>query len=349
VTTTRTEIGVLTGGGDAPGLNAALFGLCRRLATYGISVLGFRDGWRGVLEDDAFPIDLQHLRSLATRGGTMLGASSASPYRGAADGVRQVRDVFARRQLAGLVAIGGDGTLIAAERLHREEGLPLVGVPKTIDNDLAATDFTFGFMSAVERATALIDQLRSTSESHHRIMVVECMGRHAGWITAYAGMAAACDAILVPERPVELRGLYDRLRDLRRRGRGSAMLAVAEGARIYEDGRCLSTEERDEFGAYKTGGVAALVARRLEAELGWEARALVLGHLQRAGDPIAFDRIFAVRLGAKAARLVVEGKFGRMAALRNGEVVDVPLADAVAAPKKLSDHFIDAYEGFFTQ
>jgi 6-phosphofructokinase len=300
-----------------------------------------------VLEDDAFAIDLPQLRPVATRGGTMLGTSSASPYRDVPDGAQRVAEVFAQRGLAGLVAIGGDGTLVAAERLHREAGLPIVGVPKTIDNDVAATDFTFGFMSAVERATSLIDQLRTTAESHHRIMVVECMGRHTGWITAYAGVAAACDAILVPERPVELRTLYERLLGLRRRGRTSAMLAVAEGARVYQDGRCLSSEERDEFGNYKTGGVAALVARRLEDELAWEARAVVLGHLQRAGDPIAFDRIFAVRLGAKAARLVVERRFGRMAALRNGEVVDVPLADAVAAPKKLSDHFLDSYEGFF--
>ena len=340
-------VGVLTGGGDAPGLNAAICGVGRRLAEAGVALLGFRDGWRGVIEDDAVPIDASHLGELVIKGGTILGTSSASPYRDAARSVPRVCEVVQRRGLLGLVAIGGDGTLHAADKLHREHGLPIVGVPKTIDNDLSATDFTFGFFTAVERAMAIMDQLRTTAQAHGRLMVVECMGRHAGWITAYAGVAAAAEAILVPERPVELRELYGKLQAMRQAGRSSGLIAVAEGARIFEDGVLLSSSEKDEYGHYRTGGAAELIARKVQQALQWEARAMVLGHIQRAGSPLAFDRIFALRLGARAARLVLEGQFGRMAALRNGEVVDVPLGEAVGELKLLSQHFLDRYEDFF--
>ena len=254
---------------------------------------------------------------------------------------------MARHSLDALIAIGGDGTLSAADRLYREHGTPIVGVPKTIDNDLQSTDFTFGFFTAVERATVAMDQLRTTADSHDRVLVVECMGRLAGWITAYAGVAAAAEAILVPERPVELERLYDRLRALRAAGRTSAILAASEGARVRKGGALLSTEERDEFGQFRTGGVAELVAHHIQQDLGWEARGVVLGHQQRSGSPLAFDRIFALRLGARAARLVLEGRFGRMAALQGGEVVDVPLSEAVHQHKLLSDRFLDRYEDFF--
>jgi 6-phosphofructokinase 1 len=192
-----------------------------------------------------------------------------------------------------------------------------------------------------------MDELRTTADSHHRVIVVECMGRHAGWITAYAGLAAGAELILVPERPVELTILSRKLERVRAAGRRSLLIAAAEGARLFEDGHLLSTTERDEYGNYRTGGVADLVAAIVQRRLAWEARALVLGHLQRAGPPVAFDRIFALRLGARAARLVLEGRFGRMAAMREGEIVDVPLADAVAQTKILSDAFISRYEDFF--
>jgi 6-phosphofructokinase 1 len=220
-------------------------------------------------------------------------------------------------------------------------------VPKTIDNDLEATDFTFGFFSAVEVATRAMDDLRSTAESHSRVMVVECMGRHAGWITAYAGVAAGAEVVLVPERPVQIDDLCASLSRLRQSGARSAIVAVAEGARVFENGNCLSSMEKDEFGEYKTGGVAALLAKRIQARLSWDARPVVLGHLQRAGKPIAFDRIFALRLGARAARLVLERRFGYMAAMRAGEIVDVPLQAAVAARKTLTGQFLDRYESFF--
>lgn len=339
--------GVLAGGGDAPGLNAAICGVGRRLMRAGHKLMGFRDGWAGVLTDDAVSIKWSMMQDLVTRGGCVLGASSVSPYRNEPDGVARVREAMARHGLTGLIVIGGDGTLSAAARLHEEEALGMVGVPKTIDNDLRGTDFTFGFWTAVERVSQAIDDLRTTAGAHHRVMVVECMGRHTGWITAYAGVAAAAEAILVPERRAELRELYERLSRLRATGSRSAVVAVAEGARVHLDGKLLSTTQRDEFGNFKTGGTAALVARHIEQELSWEARPVVLGHLQRAGAPVAFDRLFALRLGARAANLALQGRFGRMAALHNGEIVDIPLAEAVASIRKLSDHFLDRYENFF--
>ncbi len=344
----KLKIGVLTGGGDAPGLNAAICGLGRRLVGAGHTVLGFRRGWRGVIQDDYSLLNMPVLSDLIAKGGTILGCSSDNPYWDKERDLPKVKATFARHDLHAMVVIGGDGTLSAAQRLYAEENLPVVGVPKTIDNDLCGTDFTFGFFTAVERVTQAIDELRTTAESHERVMVVECMGRHAGWITAYAGVAAAAEGILVPERPAELRELFERLASLRRDGRRSAVVSVAEGARIFLDGQLLSSNEKDRFGGYITGGVAKLVANKIQEHIGWEARSVELGHLQRAGKPLAFDRIFALRLGAKAAHLVLENEFGRMAALKNGEVVDVPLAEAVAHIRHLSDHFLDRYDNFFS-
>ena len=341
------RVGVLTGGGDAPGLNAAICGLGRRLLAAGAELIGFRDGWRGIMLDTTRSLQDANFQHLLVYGGTLLGSSGDNPYREPATMVPKVLATFARHRLDALVAIGGEGTLGAADRLWREHQLPVVGVPKTIDNDLDATDFTFGFFSAVEVATRAMDDLRSTADSHGRVMVVECMGRHAGWITAYAGVAAGAEGILVPERPAHLEDLCANLAKLRAAGANSAIVAVAEGARIHEGGVCLSSVDKDEFGEFKTGGCAQLVAKRVQARLGWESRHVVLGHLQRAGKPIAFDRIFALRLGARAARLVLEKRFGFMAAMRAGDIVDVPLQAAVAARKTLSDQFLDRYESFF--
>ena len=341
-------VGVLTGGGDAPGLNAAICGLGRRLGSAGVTLLGFRDGWRGVIENDATEVHSDSLYDLLTRGGTILGSSSASPYRDPARDVPRVRETFAACGLHALVAIGGEGTLLSANRLHGEEGLPVVAVPKTIDNDVSATDYTFGFWSAVERVTHFMDDLRTTAESHQRVLAVECMGRHSGWIAAYAGVASGAESILVPERHVELRQLYEQLERLRDAGRMSAILSIAEGTRLSLDGELLSSTERDEWGEFKTGGAAQTVAAHIERDLDWEARAVVLAHLQRAGPPCAFDRLFALRLGARAARLVLEGRFGRMAAMRGGEIADVPIAEGIAQRKYLPEHFLDRYETFFT-
>jgi 6-phosphofructokinase 1 len=250
------RVGVLTGGGDAPGLNAAICGLARRLLAAGAELIGFQDGWRGLIDDATRSLQDQSFQNLLVYGGTLLGSSGANPYRDEATMVPKVLATIARHRLDALVAIGGEGTLGAAHRLFRDHGVPVVGVPKTIDNDLEATDFTFGFFSAVEVATRAMDDLRSTAESHSRVMVVECMGRHAGWITAYAGVAAGAEAVLVPERQVQIEDLCQNLGRLRQSGARSAIVAVAEGARLFEAGTCLSSMEKDEFGEYKTGGVA---------------------------------------------------------------------------------------------
>lgn len=341
------RVGVFTGGGDAPGLNAAICGLGRRLVAQGAELIGFRDGWRGLIEDKPESLVGVNFQHLLVHGGTLLGSSGDNPYKKPERDVPRVLETVKRHRLDAVVAIGGEGTLGAADRLWTEHRLPIVGVPKTIDNDLSATDFTFGFFSAVEVVTRAIDDLRSTAESHSRVMVVECMGRHAGWITAYAGVAAGAEAILVPEREAHLEELCANLDKVRKAGARSAVVAAAEGCRVFENGQCLSSMEKDEFGHYKTGGVAELIARRVQQRLGWESRAVVLAHLQRAGRPIAFDRIFALRLGAKAARLVTEKRFGYMAALRAGEVIEVPLREAVAERKTLTDQFLDRYETFF--
>ena len=341
------RVGVLTGGGDAPGLNAAICGLGRRLLDSGATLVGFSEGWRGLTDDITQELPDSAFQHMLVHGGTLLGSSSAYPYRNPADSVPKILATVRRHALDAIVAIGGEGTLGAAERLFREEGLPVVGIPKTIDNDLEATDFTFGFFSAVEVATRAMDDLRSTAESHRRVFFVECMGRHAGWITAYAGVAAGAEGILVPERPVHVEQLCERLQKIRDDGARSAIVAVAEGARVWEGDRCLSSEQRDEWGEYRIGGVAQLLSECVQRRLGWDSRALVLGHLQRAGQPMAFDRIFALRLGARAARLVLERQFGRMASMRAGEITDVPLADAVAERKVLTDAFLDKYESFF--
>lgn len=341
------RVGVLTGGGDAPGLNAAICGLGRRLTATDVELVGFVDGWRGLLDDESRDLTSWDFSHLLVHGGTMLGSSGAYPYRDPDVMVPKVLATIERHRLDALVAIGGEGTLGAANRLFAEHNVPIVGIPKTIDNDLGATDFTFGFFSAVEVATRAMDDLRSTAESHRRVMVVECMGRHAGWITAYAGVAAGAEGILVPERDAHIEALCKHLDKVRNGGARHAIVAVAEGTRVFENGTCLSSHERDEWGDFKTGGVAEVIAAKVRSVLGWDARALVLGHLQRAGKPLAFDRIFALRLGARAARLVLEKKFGRMAAMQAGEIVDVPLGEAVQERKVLTGEFLDKYESFF--
>ncbi len=341
------RVGVLTAGGYAPGLNAAICGLGRRLLEHDVELVGFADGWRGLIENVTRTIDPASFQHMLVDGGTSLGSSKAYPYRDAETSIPKVLATIEANRLDALVTIGGEGTLGASHRLFEEHGVPVVGVPKTIDNDLDATDFTFGFFSAVEVATRAMDDLRSTAESHSRVFFVECMGRHAGWITAYAGVAAGAEGILVPARPAHVEAVCERLEQVRAGGARSAIVAVAEGTRLWQDGACISTDDRDEWGEYRIGGVAEQLAGLVRERIGWDARALVLGHLQRAGQPTAFDRIFALRLGARAARLVMERRFGRMSAMQSGEIVDVPLADAVAERKVLTDAFLDKYESFF--
>ena len=312
------RVGVMTGGGDAPGLNAAICGLGRRLMEAECELIGFADGWRGLLDDETRDIESWNFQHLLVHGGTMLGSSSAYPYRDPKVQVPTVLATIARHRLDALVAIGGEGTLGAADRLFRENQVPVVGIPKTIDNDLDATDFTFGFWSAVEVATRAMDDLRCTAESHSRVMVVECMGRHAGWITAYAGIAAGAEGILVPERDAHVESLCERLAKVKKSGARHAIVAVAEGTRVFENKQSLSSSQIDEWGNPRIGGVAELIAGKVRDLLGWDARSLVL-----------------------------DKNFGRMASMQAGSIVDVPLRDAVAKRKVLSPEFLDKYESFF--
>ena len=338
------RIGVLTGGGDCPGLNAAIRAVVLTAGRDGDEVIGFRDGWRGVIEDDVLPLDPERCRDVHILGGTILGTSRTNPT--AVDGGHErVLQTLSRRRVDALVAIGGEDTLGAAHRLA-QLGVPVVGVPKTIDNDLSATEVTFGFDTAVQIATEAIDRLRTTAESHHRVMVCEVMGRHVGWIAAHSGIAGGAAEILVPEIPFDLDRLCDRLRERHRRGQFSSIVVVAEGA-LPKDGPDGSTPGSpgsaplDQFGHVRLGGIGAWLAGQIEDQTGYETRFTTLGHIQRGGTPTAWDRVLATRFGVAAVGAIREGRFDSMVALQAGEIVVVSLADAVSEPKTLDLRLID--------
>ncbi len=323
------RIGMLTGGGDCPGLNAVIRAIVRKgIDGYGDELIGFRDGWRGVLEDASEPLTLDSIRGILPRGGTILRSSRTNPFK-REDGVTRVRQTLGDKRLDALIAIGGEDTLGVASRLHGE-GLPVVGVPKTIDNDLGATDMTFGFDTALQIATEAIDRLHTTAESHNRILVVEVMGRHAGWIALHSGIAGGADVILIPEVPFDIEEVCERIRHRHARGRYFSIVVAAEGALPKEGTMSLSTGEVDEFGHPRLGGIGARLEQEIEQRTGYETRATVLGHVQRGGTPTAFDRVLATRLGLTAIDAVHAGEWGKMAALRGTDIVLVPLADAVA-------------------
>ena len=341
------RIGVLTGGGDCPGLNAVIRAVVRAAAgVHGHEVVGFRDGWGGVVADDALPLPVEAVTGILHRGGTILGSSGTDPMR-ADDGLERVRATVAGRGVDGIVAIGGEGTLGAAARLT-DEGVPVIGVPKTIDNDLAGNDFTVGFHTAVQVATDAIDRLHSTAESHDRVIVVEVMGRHAGWIALYAGMAGGADAILIPEHPFDLEEVCRHLRHRHMSRSSFSIVVVAEGALPAEgSGFELPPWELDENGYPRVGGVANLLAPEIARRTGYETRVTILGHVQRCGSPSAFDRMLATRLGLAAVDLANAGGWGRMVALAGEEIIDIPLGAAVAARKVVPPHLYRAAEVFF--
>lgn len=327
------RLGVLTGGGDCPGLNAIIRGIVRKgLGPMQHSFVGFKDGWRGVVEDDAIELDEAAVRGILPRGGTILGSSGLHPYR-VEDGPARVRATFERRGLDGLIAIGGEGTLGAAAELV-DEGLPILGVPKTIDNDLSGTDITVGFHTAVQVATDAIDRLHSTAESHDRVILVEVMGRHAGWIAVYAGIAGGADAILIPEHPFDLDEVCHLLRRRHARRSSFSIVVVAEGA-VPADGSSfvLPAPQMDTNGFPRLGGLATAIAPEIEAKTGFQTRVTILGHVQRGGTPVSFDRVLGTRMGLAAVDLASAGGWGRMVARRGQDIVDVPLRDAVAERK----------------
>jgi phosphofructokinase-like protein len=341
------RIGILTGGGDCPGLNAVIRGIVRKGANqHGHEFAGFRYGWAGVLEDEAVDLTNETTRGILHLGGTILGSSRTNPF-SVDDGVDQVRDALARRQLDALIPIGGEDTLGVARRLM-QEGIPVVGVPKTIDNDLAGTDFTFGFQTAVQIATDAIDRLHTTAESHNRVIVVEVMGRHAGWIATYSGIAGGADVILVPERPFDIDEVCARIQRRHTHGSTFSIVVVAEGA-TPADGNVVSefAGTTDAFGHVRLGGIAVELEKAIEERTGYESRMTILGHVQRGGTPVAYDRVLGTRFGVAAIDAATDGDFGRMVALRGTEIVRVPLEDALAAPKLLDPALYETAEVFF--
>ncbi len=345
------RVGVLTGGGDCPGLNAVIRAIVRTgAAEYGYEFLGFRDGWRGPLEGDTMPLDVAAVRGILPRGGTILGSSRTNPLgesaaAGGRSGLERIKDNLARLSVDALVAIGGEDTLGVAGRLN-EQGVKVVGVPKTIDNDLGATDYTFGFDTAVNIAMEAIDRLHTTAESHHRALIVEVMGRHAGWIALHAGMAGGANVILIPEQPFDIEQVCGWVQH-RFQTRYAPIVVVAEGAHPKQGTDVLMNQQLDEFGHVRLSGVGQLLAGEIEKRTGKEARCTVLGHIQRGGTPTAFDRVLATRFGTHAIRAVAARSFGAMVALRGTEIVQVPIATAVSELKLVPPERYAEAELFF--
>jgi ATP-dependent phosphofructokinase / diphosphate-dependent phosphofructokinase len=339
------RVGVLTGGGDCPGLNAVIRATGRRIMVRGGEVVGVREGWKGLVEGLFEPLGPREISGLLPRGGTIIGTTRTNPFK-LEGGVEKVLETFRNAELDALVAIGGEDTLGVAARLYEEHEFPVVGVPKTIDNDLSATDYTFGFDTAVSIATEAIDRLHTTAESHNRVMVVEVMGRHTGWIAVMSGIAGGADVILIPEQPISIDEACADIRHRHERGKDFSIVVVSEG---YELEGTTGSDEVDQFGHVRLSerGVGAALAQEIERRTGYESRVTVLGHVQRGGSPTPRDRVLATRYGLKAADLVEEKKFGRMAALDGDRIVDVPLKDATAELKTVPDDWFAVAKAFF--
>ena len=338
------RVGVLTGGGDAPGLNAVIRAIVRKgERAYGDEFTGFADGWRGLIEGTVVPLSSEGTRGILPRGGTILGTSRTNPFK-VEGGPERVEATIARLGIEALIAIGGEDTLGVAQKLSGR--VQVVGVPKTIDNDLSGTDYTFGFDTAVNIATEAIDRLHTTAESHHRVQVVEVMGRHAGWIATYAGIAGGAAYILVPERPFDVDEVCRSLLE-RHKKRYASIVVVAEGAQPKEGSMVVQSGEVDEFGHVRLGGIGDVLAREIRQRTGFDTRVTVLGYVQRGGTPTAFDRVLATRFGITAIDAVHEGAFGQMVALRNAKIVRVPLAEAVGSLKTVDPDLLGVAEVFY--
>ncbi|MEA2441505.1 MAG: ATP-dependent phosphofructokinase / diphosphate-dependent phosphofructokinase [Thermoleophilaceae bacterium] len=340
------RIGILTGGGDCPGLNAVIRAIVRKgIDRHGHAILGFRDGWRGPLENECSELTIESVRGILPRGGTILGSSRTNPFK-RDDGPDRIRATIESHRLDGLIAIGGEDTLGAAVRLA-ELGVPVLGVPKTIDNDIGATDQTFGFDTAVQVACDAIDRLHTTAESHHRNLVVEVMGRHAGWIALHSGMAGGADVILIPERPFDIEEVCRLIRRRHSRGRYFSIVVVAEGATPAAGTLEVVHEGEDEFGHARLGGIGQLLEREIEERTGYETRTTVLGHIQRGGTPTAFDRVLATRFGSVAIDAASDGRWGMMPSLCGTRIELVPLADAVRELRTVPVEDYEAAAAFF--
>ncbi len=347
------RIGILTGGGDCPGLNAVIRGVVRKSLLLGHEVFGIKNGWRGLLDKDYYQLDHEAISGILHRGGTILGSSRTNLYEEGKDYYRLAIQNYKEIGLDALVAIGGEDTLGVAAKLYKD-GLNVIGVPKTIDNDLSATDYTFGFDTAVNIATEAIDRLHTTAESHNRVLVVEVMGRHAGWIALHSGLAGGADITLIPEKPFKLEEVCDTLMKRHARGKSFSIVVIAEGAKINtEEGQdsdgsfVLQKLEKDSFGHVSLGGIGNIVAEEIERRTGYETRAVVLGHIQRGGTPTAFDRVLGSRFGVKAAELIAAGDFGKMTSLQGSHIVAVSLDEAVGTLKTVDDELYNTAETFF--
>ncbi|MBA3431143.1 MAG: 6-phosphofructokinase [Actinobacteria bacterium] len=340
------RIGILTGGGDCPGLNAVIRAAVRKgVNKYGHAIVGYRNGWRGVIDNYVTYLTPDNTSGILHRGGTILGSSRTNPFK-EENGVERVKQSLQAENIDAIIAVGGEDTLGVAEKLG-SEGINLVGVPKTIDNDLGATDFTFGFNTAIEICTWAIDRLHTTAESHNRVMVLEVMGRHAGWIATYAGIAGGADAILVPERKFDIEEVCEHIRHRHRKGRTFSIVVVAEGAQPLDESTADRDPEVDAFGHVRLGGIGVTLERQIQERTGFETRVTILGHIQRGGTPTAFDRVLATRFGIAAIDAATEGDFGKMVALQGNDIKRVDLNEAVGTLKTLDPELYEVAEVFF--
>ena len=339
------RIGILTGGGDCPGLNPVIRAVVRKAMNDGFEVIGIKNGWKGLIENDTTALNLDSISGILPKGGTILGTSRTNPYK-KEGGLENVKANFKALGLYALIAVGGEDTLGVATKLAKE-GLNVVGVPKTIDNDLSATDYTFGFDTALNIATECIDRLHTTAESHHRIMVAEVMGRHAGWIALEAGIAGGADVVLIPEFPIDIEEVCDLIKKRHQRGKTFSIVVVSEGARFKEATMVLQEQKLDEFGHVRLGGIGEILAKEIEKRTGYETRVSVLGHIQRGGSPTAFDRVLGTRFGVKAIELVKEKKFGQMVSLSGNKIISVPLEKATGTLKTVDPEYYEIARVFF--
>ena len=340
------RIGILTGGGDCPGLNSVIRAVVRKGLNESYEITGIKNGWKGLIENDTMPLNIESVSGILPKGGTILGTSRTNPYKKEGD-LQKVKENFKKLGLDALVVVGGEDTLGVASKLIKDGISNIVGVPKTIDNDLSATDYTFGFDTALNTATECIDRLHTTAESHHRIMVVEVMGRHAGWIAIEAGIAGGADVILIPEIPIDMEEVCIAIKKRHSRGKTFSIVVVAEGA-VFKEGTMVVQEQKlDAFGHVRLGGIGEALAEEIEKRTGYETRVSVLGHIQRGGSPTAFDRVLGTRLGVKAVELIKSKKFGRMAALSGVKIIDVPIEDAVKELKTVDMELYEIAKVFF--
>jgi phosphofructokinase-like protein len=340
------KVGILSGGGDAPGINAVIRAVVRKgIQHHGYEIVGIRDGWRGLLEGRFLPLDLKAASGILPRGGSILGTSRTNPFKHKR-GAEKILKNAKKAGIAAVVVIGGEDTLGVAYKMS-ELGLKCVGVPKTIDNDLAGTDYTFGFHTAVAIATEALDKLHTTAEAHHRVIILEVMGRYTGWIALEAGLAGGADAILIPEKPFDIDEVCDYIKRRQERGRNFSIIVVAEGAKPKGGAEIVYSESIDEFEHVRFGGVGYYIGKEIERCMSIETRVVVLGHLQRGGSPTAFDRVLATRYGVAAIDLIHEGKFGYMVALEGNKMVSVPLKDVVGKRKTVDLELYDIASVFF--